>query len=516
MAITNLSIPTPQVTTLGDAISGGLKQGTDLATALQNIRTAQSKIPLTKAQTALAQAQAAGIPSKSALNFATAQKTLQDINMVNKVGNPQMPPLMRAYNLYLYNKDNLGENNPRTVAALKTYNTMSDAITSSTKYKGAVTSYLPIKLQPPTIRETGYRGAMQQGGVLQTPPGVTMPGGQPQPQQPQQMPQQQPQQVPSAPQFAQPQSTKHHVPAIVRNAVLGTGDTPQNTPEIAEPDESTLNPDQPNRLVHPAPQSGDINAQQKAILGELSPAGVAQQTAAGKDTQAILTNASDTAKQANDELTNLRAFHSAYQNIKGYNRGPGGGLIKVPGSLPLDANAQAALKNGNQLVLKNISLFKGTGTRLNEMIFKSMKEGNLNILMSPESEKMIYDQMNAHAHGNIIKSRLLNTLFNAYPSLRKKPQVLNDIATRAAEDYDPVDEQGKVHPEMFDEWPNYASPAAVDAIMNGKDWLPEDVSGTGKSVKQFRDVARAKDIPVGILIKRYRALQQRQKAGGIK
>ena len=41
MAITNLSIPTPQVTTLGDAISGGLKQGTDLATALQNIRTAQ-------------------------------------------------------------------------------------------------------------------------------------------------------------------------------------------------------------------------------------------------------------------------------------------------------------------------------------------------------------------------------------------------------------------------------------------------------------------------------------------
>lgn len=505
-----ISIPTPQVTTLGQAISGGSQEAQKLATVLQNLRTAQAREPLIKAQTTLAQAQATGIPAKSALNAATARKTLQDIDMVNKVGNAQTPPLMRAYNLFLFNKGKFGENDRRTIASKNTYDTMSGAITSGINYKNAIAAGLPLKYQPPDIREAGFRSALARGGVLPTPSGITLPGQQQQAPQ-QQVPQQQGQ---AADPFVAAQSTKYS-PTVVRNAVLGTGDTPQHAPELAQPEDSTSDPSQPNRLVHPAPQSGDINAQQRAILGQFSPAGKAQQQQSGKDVQTYVTGLGDASEKANDTLSTLRQFDAAYKQIKGSNRGPVGGLIKLAGT-PLNAQAQVALKNGNQVVLNNLGILKGTGSRISQKLIGIMEKGNPNVQLSPDAEKEIVEQLSAQFQGNIHKSRLANTILAGYPSLRNEPQLLQEIVTKAAHDASPVDEQGKIHPEMFDEWANYAHPQAIEAIRSGQDWLPEDVKDTGKTIRQFRDVATAKNIPILSLIKRFRGARQRQRAGGAK
>ena len=51
-----ISIPVPQVTTLGQAISGGLQQAQNIAKTKQDLQTARAQLPLIQAQTEAAQA----------------------------------------------------------------------------------------------------------------------------------------------------------------------------------------------------------------------------------------------------------------------------------------------------------------------------------------------------------------------------------------------------------------------------------------------------------------------------
>lgn len=478
-----ISIPVPQVTTLGQAISGGLQQAQNIAKTKQDLQSARAQLPLIQAQTALTQAQAGAIPATAALQQANAKKILQDIDMINTVGNAQTPPLMRAYNMFLSYQKQYGDNDPRTIAAKNNYDQMAQSVQSSINFKNAIASVQPIRVQPQDIREVGYRGALQRGGILQTPAGVRMPAVQPSQIQP-------------------TQSTKY-APTNVRNAVNGINT--QNPPQIAP----TNVVNQPNRLIHSAPQSGDINAQQQALLGQYSPAGIAQQKQAGTDVQTYLNGLGDASDKASDTLNTLRQFDAAYQQaIKGANVGPVGGLIKLAG-MPLTSAAQIALKNGNQVVLNNLGVLKGTGSRISQKLISIMEKGNPNIQLSPDAEKEIVNQLSAQFQGNIYKSRLANTILNSYPSIRGEPQLLQEIVTKAAQDAAPVDEQGTIHSEMFDEWANYATPQAIEAIRSGKDWLPEDIRNTGKTLKQFRDVANAENIPILTLIKRFRAAMQK-------
>jgi hypothetical protein len=539
--IPNITIPTlPPARTLPDVLALRAQQSQDIASKQAAARLAQAQASAVPSKIALQQAQAAGVPAKTALNLATARKTLQDIDMTNQVGNPQTPPLMRAYSLYRYNAKTFGEEAPQTIAAKNAYEQMNSQNESTIRYKNTISNTLPFSKLPVDLQDALGRGFSARGGILPSPGGTGagttaapgIPGQQQPPQQgiqpaqqpiagaapglvtsPEQFVQQMRNMVTSLPPEQQPVQSTKIMPTPVRNAVLGTGETPQNQAQIAPPEESTADPQQPNRLIHPAPASGQINAQQQNLLAQYSPAGIAQQKVAGADVQKFTDTLGETADKANDTLNQLRQFDTAYKQIRGASKGPVGGLIKLSGT-PLNPQAQTALKNGNQLVLQNMGILKGTGSRLNQTIIKIMQQGNPNIQLSPEAEKAIVAQLNAQFQAQIHKSRLANTILHSNPWMRDEPQLLQEVVTKAAQDAAPVDEQGNIHPEMFDEWPNYAHPRMIEAVRNGQDALPEDISGTGKTLKQFRDVATAKNIPILTLVKRFRAAQQRQRTGG--
>jgi hypothetical protein len=525
--IPNVNIPTlPPARTLPDILALRAAQSQDIASKQAQAQLAQAQAAGVPSQIALRQAQAAGVPAKTALNAAQARKTIQDINMINQVGNAQTPPLMRAYNLYQYNRKAFGDDDTRTVASKNNYEQMNSQNEATIRYKNTISNTLPFSKLPADLQDALGRGFSARGGILPSPGGTGagttaapgIPGQQPIAgadsglvTSPQDLVQQMRNMVTSLPPEQQPVQSTKIVPTPVRNAVLGTGETPQNQAQIAPPNETTADPQHPNRLIHPAPASGQINAQQQNLLAQYSPAGIAQQKAAGADVQKITDTLGDTADKANDTLNQLRQFDTAYKQIRAASKGPVGGLIKLSGT-PLNQQAQIALKNGNQLVLQNMGILKGTGSRLNQTIIKIMEKGNPNIQLSPEAEKTIVGQLNAQFQAQIHKSRLANTLLHSNPWMRDEPQLLQEIVTKAAQDAAPVDEQGNVHTEMFDEWPNYAHPRMVEAIRNGQDVLPEDISGTGKTLKQFRDVATAMNIPILTLIKRYRAAQLKKQA----
>ena len=96
-----ISIPVPQVTTLGQALGGGMQQAQNLATTLQNLRTAQAKIPLMQAQLPLLQAQtklaqqraaqlAEGIPGRFAPGGAGLEQGIQMLIDKYGIDSPQV------------------------------------------------------------------------------------------------------------------------------------------------------------------------------------------------------------------------------------------------------------------------------------------------------------------------------------------------------------------------------------------------------------------------------------------
>lgn len=126
-----ISIPVPQVTTLGQAISGGLQQAQNIEKTKQALQTARAQLPLIQAETQLKQAQAQ----------AQTQQALGGQQF--KPGTLGAVTTARLYAKHM--KDTFGANSPQYLNALQDLDLTKHQVEATIQREEALTSFLPLR-----------------------------------------------------------------------------------------------------------------------------------------------------------------------------------------------------------------------------------------------------------------------------------------------------------------------------------------------------------------------------------
>lgn len=387
-----------------------------------------------------------------------------------------LPELMRAYNYYSNVSNMLGPDHPVTKEALKNYQIIQSGANALAQLHGINAAWGPFSKLPEPAKNVVTTAAIRSGG-----------------------------QLPSMP-------TSGQVPRTVGTAQ----GVPMTGPEMNKYTDLTGQPaDQSGTsgaapVEQPVTGTANVHDQQLAALEEQMPYGKTSAEEQAKSMQKTMDTYNDQAASANLSLSKVREFDNAYQQMDDMFKNPIGGKFanwSSPGAV--------AIKNSAQQILAMVSGMKNVSRGTN-MLLTQLANGTLSTGLKPAAERRLVQELSLQFQQQGQQGDMANTL----NSMTRDPNKIKNIINRAQSDYPVVDDEGNLHPENLTVQSRYANPNAVNII--GKvlkqsdgsykkaEWLPEDISDTGKSIDDFRKASDKTGVPIGILIKKYRLMKAAQ------